>query len=179
MKDGVELPVVFASRTLNKAEQNYSQTEKEALALVFALKKFHHYLWGMKFSLITDHKPLLCLFSPKKSIPEMASGRIQCWALMLQAYSFELYHRSGKSLGTADTLSRLPLDSMPDCVPVCAEWVHLVDLLDSTPVTSRDIHMWTGRTATDPLLSKVSLYLDYGWPMSVDGDLKLFSQKKR
>ena len=175
LKDEVELPVIFASRILNKAERNYSQTEKEALALVFALKKFHHYLWGMKFSLITDHKPLLGLFSPKKPIPEMASGRIQRWALMLQAYSFELYHRSGKSLGTADALSRLPLDSMPECVPVCAEWVHLVDLLDSTPVTSRDIRKWT---ATDPLLSKVLLYLDYGWPTSVDGDLKPFSQRK-
>ena len=43
-KDGEELPVVFASRTLNKAERNYSQTEKEALALIFALKRFHHYL---------------------------------------------------------------------------------------------------------------------------------------
>ena len=126
----------------------------------------------MKFSLITDHKPLLGLFSPKKPIPEIASGCIQHWALMLQAYSFELYHRSGKSLGTADTLSRLPLDSMPECVPVCVEWVHLVDLLDSTPVTSKDIRKWT---ATDPLLSKVLLYLDYGWLTSVDGDLKPFS----
>ena len=129
----------------------------------------------MKFSLITDHKPLLGLFSPKKSIPEMASGCIQRWTLMLQAYSFELYHRSGKSLGTADTLSRLSLDSMPDCVPVCAKWVHLFDMLDSTPVTLRDICKWT---TTDPLLSKVLLYLDYGWPTSVDGDLKSFSQRK-
>ena len=120
-KDGAELPVVFASRSLNKAERNYSQTEKEALALVFALKKFHHYLWGHKFSLITDHKPLLGLFNPNKPIPEMASGRIQRWSLMLQAYSFELFHRSGKSLGTADALSRLPLASAPDSVPVCAE----------------------------------------------------------
>ena len=75
-KDGAELPVVFASRSQNKAERNYSQTEKEASALVFALKKFHHYLWGHKFSLITDHKPLLGLFNPNKPIPEMASDRI-------------------------------------------------------------------------------------------------------
>ena len=76
-KDGEELPVVFASRTLNKAECSYTQTEKEALALIFALKRFHHYLWGHKFVLITDHKPLLRLFHPDKPIPEMASGRIQ------------------------------------------------------------------------------------------------------
>ena len=175
LKDGVELPVVFASRTLNKAERNYSQTEKEVLALVYALKKFHHYLWGMRFSLITDHKPLLGLFSPKKPIPEMSSGRIQRWSLMLQAYNFELFHRSGVNLGTADALSRLPLDSMSECVPVCAEWVHLVEMLDSTPVTAREISKWT---ATDPLLSKVVTYLDCGWPMSVDGDLKPFFHRK-
>ena len=174
-KDGAELPVVFASRSLNKAERNYSQTEKEALALVFALKKFHHYLWGHKFSLITDHKPLLGLFNPNKPIPEMASGRIQRWSLMLQAYSFELFHRSGKSLGTADALSHLPLASGPDSVPVCAEWVQLVNALDSTPVTANDISKWTAR---DPLFAKVILFLDCGWLESIEDDLKPFFHRK-
>ena len=176
LKDGEELPVVFASRTLNSAERNYSQTEKEALALVFALKRFHHYVWGTQFTLITDHKPLLGLFNPKKPIPEMASGRIQRWSLMLQAYSFDLYHRSGKSLGAADALSRLPLPSMPESVPVCAEWVHLVDVLDSAPVTSQEISKWTSK---DPVLSQVLVYLDYGWPTTTDDeDLKPFMQRK-
>ena len=126
--------------------------------------------------MITDHKPLLGLFNPKKPIPEMASGRIQRWSLMLQAYSFELYHRSGKSLGTADALSRLPLPSMPESVPVCAEWVHLVEVLDSTPVTSQEISKWTSK---DPVLSKVLVYLDYGWPTTInDKDLKPFLQRK-
>ena len=174
-KDGAELPVVFASRTLNPAERNYSQTEKEALALVFALKRFHHYLWGHKFSLITDHKPLIGLFNPNKPIPEMASGRIQRWSLMLQAYSFELYHRSGKSLGTADALSRLPLTQAPESVPVCNEWINLVNTLDTTPVTAKEISKWSSK---DPVIAQVILFLDCGWPDTVEEELKDYFNRR-
>ena len=59
--DEGEHPIAFVSRTLTKAEINYSQVEKEALALVFAVKKFHKYLFGRCFTLITDHKPLLSI----------------------------------------------------------------------------------------------------------------------
>ena len=62
--------------SLTKAAQSYAQHEKEALALVFALKKFKSYLWGQRFSLITDHKTLLDLFSSSGGISPMASGRI-------------------------------------------------------------------------------------------------------
>ena len=92
--DGVERPICFASRTLTSAERNYAQLEKEALAIVFALRKFHYYLWGQSnFTVVTDHKPLLGIFSPDKNIPPMSSGRIQRWALLLQAYRFTVRHR--------------------------------------------------------------------------------------
>ena len=115
--DGVDRPVYFVSRSLTEVERRYSQVEREALALVFAVKKFHFYLWGQKFKLITDHKPLLGLFSNNKNIPTMASGRIQRWSLILQSYHFDLVHCSGKLLGSADTLSRLPLPHKNECVP--------------------------------------------------------------
>lgn len=61
LDDGSERPVGYVSRTLNSAERNYSTTEKEALAVVFGVKKFHQYLYGNHFTIRTDHKPLVCL----------------------------------------------------------------------------------------------------------------------
>ena len=72
--DGQERPVCFASRSLLPAERNYPQVEREALAIVFGLKHFHNYLWGIpKFHVVTDHKPLLGLFSTNKPISSLAS----------------------------------------------------------------------------------------------------------
>ena len=71
--DGQERPVGYASRILSKAEQNYSQIEKEGLACVFGVKRFHCYLYGRSFMLSSDHKPLTSLFSKEKSIPVQLS----------------------------------------------------------------------------------------------------------
>ena len=175
--NGIEYPITFVSRTLTAAEKNYSQLEKEALALVYALKQFHYYLWGqVNFSLVTDHKPLLGLFSESRAIPPLASGRIQRWALILQAYNYTLKHRSGAILGTADALSRLPLPAATDCTPVPGDWTLLVNFLDWSPVCSSDIRKHTG---SDPTLSKVYKYLERGWPSSVSDDSLLpYSRRK-
>ena len=82
-KEG-ERPVEFASRTLSSAERNYSQIEKEALAIVWAVKKFHRYIYAREFKLVTDHKPLVFLFGEHKDIPEMGASRIQRWAMVWQ-----------------------------------------------------------------------------------------------
>ena len=91
-QDGTERPIAYASKTLSKAEQNYSQIEREAPSIIFGVKKFHQYLYGRKFSLLTDHKPLLTIFSPKKGIPTMAASRLQRWAIILSAYSSTASH---------------------------------------------------------------------------------------
>ena len=76
LPDGSERPIAFASRTLSPSEKNYAQLEKEALSLIFELKRFHQYLYGWKFTLITDHKPLLTILGPKKEIPPLAAARL-------------------------------------------------------------------------------------------------------
>ena len=73
--DGHERPIAFASRVLNAAETNYSQIEREGLAIIFGLQKFHYYLYGRKFTLYTDHKPLTMIFGAKANIPVLAVSR--------------------------------------------------------------------------------------------------------
>ena len=77
IEDGSEHPICFASRTLTQAERNYSNLEREVLSIVFEVKKFHQYLYGRPFTLMTDHKPLETLFDEKEPIPTMAAARIQ------------------------------------------------------------------------------------------------------
>ena len=81
--DGGEHPIANASKTLKTTQQGYSQIQKEALAIVFALSKFHQFLYGRPFIRITDHKPLLALFRPTKTTPALAANRLAHWALML------------------------------------------------------------------------------------------------
>lgn len=69
-------------QTLTKVEKNYSQLEKDALALVFGVTMFRDYLYGNHFELVTDHKLVMGLFSPYKEIPPIAAGSIQRWALL-------------------------------------------------------------------------------------------------
>ena len=107
-EEGDEQPIAYASRTLSSSEQNYSMIEKEALAIIFGLKKFHQYLHGRRFSLITDHKPLTLLLGPKRGIPVLAASRLQRWAIQLGAYQYDIEYRTSKNNVNADALSRLP-----------------------------------------------------------------------
>ena len=111
MPDMTERPIAYASRSLSPTERNYAQVEKEGLALVFAVKKFHQYLYGRIFTLVTDHKPLLSIFGPKKGIPSLAAARLQCWAILLSAYAYLIEYKTSAKHGNADALSRIPATS--------------------------------------------------------------------
>ena len=77
LDDGSERPIAFVSRSLSPAEKGYAQLDKEALAIVFGVTKFHVYLYGHSFTIYSDHKPLQYLFNPSKAISAMASARVQ------------------------------------------------------------------------------------------------------
>ena len=176
MPDGSERPIAFASRTLTSAEKKYSQLDKEGLAMVFAVKKFHQFLYGRHFTIYTDHKPLLGIFKCEKPVPLMASGRIQRWALTLAAYEYDLIYRPGKENGNADALSRLPLKIEPKSTPIPQEVVNLVDHLNQSPVDALKIKQWTLR---DPVLSQVLKFTLQGWPAQVnDENIKPYLTRK-
>jgi len=90
MDDGQECPVPYASCTLTPAEKNYSQPEIEIQGVVFAVKKFHSYLFRRHFIIGSDHSPLSYLFNSSKVISPTASSRITRWMLTLSAYTFSI-----------------------------------------------------------------------------------------
>lgn len=103
--------ISYASKSLSETEKRYCQTEKEALALVWAVERFHFYLFGRTFELITDHKALEVIFSPNSK----PCARIERWVLRLQSYKFKVIYKPGKN-NIADPLSRLVVT---DIRPVC------------------------------------------------------------
>lgn len=175
LEDGTEKPVAFASRTLNVAEKKYSQLDKEALAIIFGVKRFHHYLYGRKFSIVSDHKPLQYLLNESRHVPVMASARLQRWALLLSAYQYSISYRPGEKLANADGLSRLPLPEAPSEVSVPDEVVFLLQTLQSSPITADQIKKWTNR---DPILSRVRNFVSKGWNDSCEDELSPYRQRK-
>ena len=184
--DESDRPIAFASRTLSGSELNYAQIEKEGLSIIFGLKKFHKYLYGRHFSIITDHKPLISLFGDLKPASAMASARMNRWHMILSAYDFEISHRSGIRHGNADGLSRLPLSKpedqkdwsfeeiMPDDR---GEQINLLSDLDERPVEASEVKSLTNK---DPILARVRQYILGGWPEkgTLGEDFSPFYQKR-
>ena len=103
--DGLEHPIVCTSRSLAPAERKYSQLDKEGLTIVYGVRKYYQYLFGRQFTIRSDHKPLQHIFGESHPIPQMASARLQRWALTLGAYDYKISYRPGKDHANADMLS--------------------------------------------------------------------------
>ena len=171
-----ECPIAYASRTMASAEKRYSHMDKEALAIIFGLKRFHQYLYGRKFIIYTDHKPLSYLSDPTRAIPQLASSRLQRWALTLSAHTYSIEYKLGKSNGNADAFSRLPLPDTPADIPMPADTVFLLEKLNDTPVTANMIKRWTNQ---DPVLAKEKHCVLKEWPASVtDSGMRPFFNKQ-
>lgn len=95
-------PIEYFSKSLNDAQKNYSTTHKELLAIILAIERFQHYIWGKQFVLYTDHQALTYLFSQNK-----VGSRLLRWKLTLAEYDFEIIHRKGSNNVVSDCLSRI------------------------------------------------------------------------
>lgn len=165
--DGSERPIANVSKTLTASQRNYSQIHKEALSIIFGLRKFYQYLYGRHFVLITDHKPLTALFGPSKGTPLLAANRLARWALWLNQFDYTIEYRKTADHGNADALSRLPSgndidfdreESDEDLDMVCAIKVLSLQV---QPVNANILRQ---ESQKDPVVSTVMRYVQEGWP---------------
>ena len=139
-------PVSYASRALTKAEQNYSQIEKELLAQVFGMEHNHQYVYGRRVTLWADHKPLEMI--AKKPLAA-APKRLQRLMMRLMQYDVEIKYRRGPDMYLADTLSRayLPHEHHPQKADQEVERIHLANFLSVSEPQIQEIREETSRDA--------------------------------
>ena len=159
MDDGSVRPIAFISRSLAPAEKRYAQLDKEALAIIFGVKKFNQFLLGRKYVILSVQRLLQHLLSESKMVPTLASSRLKLWALTLSAYDYEIHYKPGKDYANADVLSRLPVPEHPNNIPQPGETILLMEALNMTPVTAKQVKEWTDK---DLILSKVRTKIKQG-----------------
>ena len=170
--NGSERPLSFASRSLSKAEKNYSQIDREALSIVWAINKFHMFLFARLFTLVTDCKVLLSIFIPVKGIPSTTASRLQRWAIFLSGYNYTIEYRKTSEHGNADGLSRLPLPNTGKSFEKVCD-LGYVTLFDHFPVTFKQI---AKETVKDK--SKVIEFTKDGWPSKVEQELSNYFARR-
>jgi len=145
-------PVAYASRTLTSAESNYCPLERETLAIVFSCERFHEYVYGRHFIVLSDHLPLKSIFNKPLS---KSPARLQRFRLRLQRYDFTVQYQQGKLMYVADTLSRAPLaDSTPE-IPSSELNTYVHSIMDNLPISQNRIDQFQKETEADPVLIKL------------------------
>ena len=163
-------PVQFVSRSLNEAEKNYSQIEREALSVIFTCERFRNFLLGSVFIIKNDHKPLKKLFGNDSAIPVNCSSRLQRWALRLSQFNYTFEYIKGCDNIHADFLSRLPLKETVG-INEPYELIFVVDALDELPINCDHIRKYTD---ADNDLVKLKGYIRNGFPNKLDLSLSKF-----
>jgi len=157
-------PVAYASRSMSTTEECYAQIKKEALAITWACNKFSMYLLGRQFEIETDHKPLVPLLSskPLDNLPP----RILRFRLRMMKYNYSISHVPGKSLFTADTLSRAPTSSKNDDSTSLQYEIEafVAAIVSNLPATSDRLDKFREAQAADQTLSQVINFCQTTWP---------------
>ena len=152
--------VMFASRTLTGSERNYQNLERECLAIIWGMEKFHYFLYGKEFTLETDQKPLVLIY--KKHMVEI-SPRI--WMLVVRSFPYHPFHvryRKGMEIALADALSRvtpLPMEENGIKLPIIA----VNQMTANIPCSSNNLDQIC-ETRKDPTIKLLIHYISNGWP---------------
>ena len=157
-------PVAYASRALSKSEESWAQIEKELLAILFALQRFHTYVYARRVTIVSDHKPLLSIVS--KCLTS-APRRLQRMLLKLQRYDFELVYAPGAKIVVADTLSRaFPPNSTADESELFRDEIAAIDTEPELVVVASDYVVQLIRDAAekDELYISLRSQIKAGWP---------------
>ncbi|PFX12686.1 Retrovirus-related Pol polyprotein from transposon 17.6 [Stylophora pistillata] len=163
-EDGTRKPVYYASRSLSETEKRYAVIEKEALAVTWACDKFSDYVLGMKFTVETDHKPLVPLFT-STDLSKMPP-RILRFRMRLMKYELDVVYVPGKEQITADTLSRAPIEKNVN------ENIDLVEEVESftqqivagLPATPKRLQDISEAQDQDEVCRMIKKYCLEGWP---------------
>jgi len=138
VQNGKEVAISYASRHLNAAEKKYPSIEREALAIIFGIRQFKHYLLDNPFTIETDCRPLLWL----EKIKDTDSGRLQRWGITLSSMKYKIKYKEGKIHRNADFFSRLPIATIQEM--------------------SEEICLIKQEQETDPLCRQIAYYLEKG-----------------
>lgn len=162
-----ERPISFTSFSLNDAQKSYPILHLEALAIVSTIKKFHKYLYGKKFTVYTDHKPLIGIFG-KDGKNAIFVTRLQRYIMELSIYDFDIVYRPSSQMGNADFCSRFPL---PQEIPkeLQRDCVKNINITAELPL---DWTMIAKQTECDEFLKQVICFLQNGWPKKLDKKFK-------
>ena len=169
--NGCDKPIAFASKSLTILEKKYTTTEKECLALVFGIQKFHNYLFGKPFIAYVDHKPLESLNNCNKR----AGARIERWLMILQSYQFTVVHKPG-SENIADCLSRLICNVTSSQQTCTDEYVNF--LTGACIPKSMSLEQVRVESVNDPVLISLRHSMDTGnWNGETVKPYKQFSDQ--
>jgi len=139
VQNGVERPIAYAGRALNKNESNYCITRKELLAVVYFTKYFRQYLLGRRFTIRTDHAALTWLQKTPDPIGQNAR-----WLEQLGEFTFDIKHRNGTHHSNADALSRHPCLNKPSCTACHPKEASATTFRTATPPISNGPERYTG-----------------------------------
>lgn len=174
--NGVEKPIACTSRTLLENEKAFATVDKEALAIIFGVRKFSQYLLGREFIIRTDHKPLLGLFKENKEIPQRHRDRLQRWAVYLSGFQYKLEYIKGKENFMADCLSRLPVktNTITDEYDY-DNYLNFAEVQEGWPIDNDKVKK---ETLKDEELTKVKQCIQENWRNEVSKELKKYRNRK-